>query len=127
MMWNKIIERLTFDTMAAADVAAAAAAAGEMVNASTSATTAACINEERWQVGLSSTAGSVVASASEGGGTFSHGGRVNSMVAMEVWGAIDRRHEVIWADGWWWCGADVASAHAVIPKNDVASAHGVLE
>jgi hypothetical protein len=33
--------------MAAADAAAAAAAAGEMVNASTLATTVACINEER--------------------------------------------------------------------------------
>jgi hypothetical protein len=41
-----------------------------MVNASTLATTVACINEERWLVGLSSAAGSVAASASEGGGHF---------------------------------------------------------
>ena len=57
MMWNKI-ERLTFDTMAAA--ATASAAAGEMVNASTSATLVADCE----QVGVSPTAGSV---ASEGG------------------------------------------------------------
>ena len=48
--------------MAADD--AAAAAEGEMVNASTSATAVADINEECQLVGLSPTAGSV---ASEGG------------------------------------------------------------
>ncbi len=54
---------------------AAEAAAGEMVNASASAKAAADINDEclRWLSKPSVT--------SEGGGFFSHGGHVNSMVA----------------------------------------------
>jgi hypothetical protein len=30
-----------------------------------------------------------------GGGLFSHDGHMNSMVAMEVWGAINQRYEVM--------------------------------
>ena len=60
--------------MAAAAAASAAAAAAAVV------ALAAALVERR--VGLSPTAGSVA--ASEGGGIFSHGGRVNSMATMEV-------------------------------------------
>jgi hypothetical protein len=46
------------------------------------------------------------------------------MTAMEIWGAIDRRYEVMCdADGRCWCGADVSSAHAVILREK----NGVLE
>ena len=64
-----------------------------------------------------------------GGGLLSHDGRMNSMVAMNVWGTMDRRYEVIWwtwmADGLWWCGDDVTtSTHAQV---EVPRKHGVLE
>ncbi len=76
------IERLTLDIIAAANPAAAA---GEMVNASTSATAVADINEDclRW---LSAPAGTIT----------SEGGTSVSMVQVVL---IDQRYEVI-TRGW---------------------------
>ena len=74
-----------------------------------------------------------------GGGLFSHDGCMNSMVAMDVWVAIDRRYEVIcWverkrdaASWWWWqmvCG-DVALMWQQVRTNkrSFREKNGVLE
>ncbi len=74
------------DARAMGTAAAAATVAGDAI-----ALAAALV--EHLRMGLSPTAGSVA--AYEGGGLFSHDGHMNSMVAMEVWGVIDRRYEVM--------------------------------